>query len=338
MLSPDLERFFELSPDLCCVLAKGAIQDANAAWLATLGYASQELVEQRFIDLVHADDRATTEGELAKRVRASFSARCRRKDGTYRAVRWVSLASRDARAVYLIGRAEPTTISRAERLLSLGQVAVGVVHDLKNVLVHPLGLYAQRIERAIEANDPARAQEAIESLNITLREGLEAIDRVLQFSRPCVEPRRTQLDLDDVAWRASEIARAYARSLTPIREVHIAYEPGKANPIPADAFELLTAIVNVLFNAIDAVTDGGKVCVRTGNGDAHAWIEVIDDGPGMSEDVRARIFEPFFTTKPDGMGIGLAMVEACVDRHAGAMRLTTAPGTGTTFRIELPFN
>ena len=65
-------------------------------------------------------------------------------------------------------------------------------------------------------------------------------------------------------------------------------------------------------------------------------MEIHDDGPGMSDDVRARIFEPFFTTKTGGIGIGLAMVKACIEHHNGTISIDSKPGGGTLFRIELP--
>jgi signal transduction histidine kinase len=229
--------------------------------------------------------------------------------------------------------------NRSERLLSLGQIALGVVHDLKNVLLHPLGLQLQRIERALDAKEPEKARAAIAAMRNVLKDGLEAIDRMQQFTRPGAQPVRTRIDVENIVWRATEIARAYARTASAMRDIEITYQPSKAKKIDADGFELLAALVNVLFNAVDAVAErGGKVTVRTGllMSMRRVWFEIVDDGPGMTPEVRERIFEPFYTTKSDGIGLGLTMVKACVDDHAGTIAIESVPGTGTTFRIELP--
>lgn len=321
-------RFFELTPDVCCVMSlDGTIQAST----------SSDLVGHCFAALVHPDDREHVETELARPIRSSFRARWRSSDGSYRAVRWLSLVSPPDRRLYVIGRDEPATLSRSERLMSLGQMALGVVHDLKNVLVHPLGLQLQRIERAIEANALDRARLAIDAMRDIVHDGLEAIDRMLQFARPTDRPLLARADVEGITWRATEIARAYVRSSTQGNEIQIAYTPGKPKRILCNSFELLAALVNVIFNAIDAVAErGGRITVRTGSAAKRVWFDVSDDGPGMTPDVRTRLFEPFFTTKPNGSGIGLAMVKACIDRHGGTIAVDSTSDRGTTFRIELP--
>ncbi|HEY5950869.1 MAG TPA: PAS domain-containing sensor histidine kinase [Kofleriaceae bacterium] len=337
LLSGDLEAFLELCPDVCCVMGlDGTIQAANAAWFGLLGYAAPDLTGKRFVELVLEDDRERVDRELARQSRSLFAARIRCQDGSYRLLRWWSIATADKRRIYAIGRAEPSSLASSERLLSLGQIALGVVHDLKNVLVHPLGLHLQRMERALETHSTDKARASIKSMRGVLDDGVAAIDRMLQFTQPG-HGKRAKVDVENIAWRATEIARAYARSLPSKQEVELSYEQGKAKRIECDAFELLAALVNVMFNAIDAVADrGGKVIVRTGHAQKRMWIEIVDDGPGITDEIRERIFEPFFTTKVGGIGIGLAMVKKCIESHSGTISLTSSPGLGTTFRIELP--
>ena len=338
LLSGDLEAFFELSPDVCCVLAfDGTIQATNSAWLAVLGYGPLEVANKSFSDLVHDEDRARTEVEMVRHQRSAFGARVRSKDGSYRLLRWWSTANIETRRIYMIGRPEPLSLVSSQRLLSLGQMALGVVHDLKNVLVHPLGLQLQRIERALEGQAADKAQDAIHSMREVLSDGTEAIDRMLKFTQPNRAEQRARVDVENIVWRATEISRAYARSVAPDREIELAYEQGKAKRVDCDAFELLAALVNVMFNAIDAVRErGGKVTVRTGQAQKRVWMEIVDDGPGMTSDIRDRIFEPFFTTKTDGIGLGLAMVKACIESHQGTIAIDSAPDGGTRFRIDMP--
>ena len=103
---------------------------------------------------------------------------------------------------------------------------------------------------------------------------------------------------------------------------------------PAD---IVSAMVNLIVNAIEAMNGGGTIVLRTGASDNQGWVQVSDDGPGMAPGVESRIFEPFFTTKgDDGTGLGLAMVYACMQRHGGTVKVDTAPGKGTTFTLSFP--
>ena len=329
-LSADLERFFELTTDVCCVMTfNGVVQASNAAWLTVLGYSRQDIQGASLFDLLHPDERAQIEVALIKHPRSSFAGRCRGKDGTYRLLRWQSLSALEQRKVYAIARPETLDLSRSERLMSLGQIALGVVHDLKNVVVHPLGLHLHRIDRAIDADALDRARVASTAMRDALRDGTEAIDRLLRPQDHQTFVR--DVDLDAVAWKAIEIARAYAREH---QKVEFDWQPGTPPHIEADAFDLLTAIVNVMFNAVDALAErGGTVTVKTGGS---TFLTISDNGPGMTAEVRDRIFEPFFTTKSHGIGLGLSIVQACIVRHGGSIRVITAPGAGTTMRIELP--
>jgi signal transduction histidine kinase len=82
---------------------------------------------------------------------------------------------------------------------------------------------------------------------------------------------------------------------------------------------------------------GGTITVRTGGDHAASWIEVADDGPGMTPEIEHHVFDPFFTTKGDeGTGLGLAMVFACMQRHGGTVELVTAKGEGARFRLRFP--
>src|SRR5262249_61700185 len=103
---------------------------------------------------------------------------------------------------------------------------------------------------------------------------------------------------------------------------------------PADC---VTAIVNLIFNAVDALDGKGTITVVTGEADAGAWVEVRDNGPGIPPEIKDRILEPLFTTKGDrGTGLGVPIVYAFTQRHGGRLEIESEPGQGATFRMWFP--
>ena len=234
---------------------------------------------------------------------------------------------------YVQLRASREALAQGEKLRALGQMAAGISHDLKNIL-NPLSLQLEVLKRRI-ARDPASAAEVVKAISEVVRHGLDVVERLRAFSRQEAEPDSSELvDLDRVMATAIELCRPRLGDGSDIRVVA---ESGHPLAVVARTSELVTAVVNLLFNAVDALQGTpGVITVRTGNGDTGAWIEVQDDGPGMPAQLADRVFEPFFTTKPEGTGLGLAMVYAFAQRHRGTATLDTAPGRGTRVRIWFP--
>jgi signal transduction histidine kinase len=103
------------------------------------------------------------------------------------------------------------------------------------------------------------------------------------------------------------------------------------------AADCVTAIVNLVFNAVDALEGKGTIAVRTGASDDGAWVEVQDNGPGISEEMKNRILEPFFTTKGNlGTGLGVSTVYAFTQRHGGRLDIESEPGGGARFKMWFP--
>ncbi len=235
-------------------------------------------------------------------------------------------------------RASRDVLERTAKLRALGEMAAGISHDLKNIL-NPLSLHLQLAERSLKRGLPG-AEEAIVEMKQVLRRGVETLDRLREFSRQAPEPRKERVRLDALAHEAVELSRPrIASSAKPgARGIRLVEKLGGPPAIDARPAELVTALLNVISNAIDALAEGGTVTVSTGASDGGAWVRIQDDGPGIPEEHRARIFEPFFTTKgaKEGTGLGLAMVYAFVQRHGGKLTLDTEVGRGTTFTIWFP--
>jgi len=232
-------------------------------------------------------------------------------------------------------RHSEVALARSEKLRALGQMAAGITHDLKNLLA-PLWLHLQVLERALRSGQTTDCKSSVEEMRQILDRGIRTLERLREFSRQSSERRPEPVELNKVARDASDVARP--RMASGKRALcEIALSLGDPPDVLALSDEVVSAVVNLVINAIDAMPDGGHIELSTGEERGGAWIEVRDDGPGMPPEVEQRVFEPFFSTKgAEGTGLGLAMVYACVMRHQGAVQLRTAPGQGASFRLWFP--
>lgn len=232
-------------------------------------------------------------------------------------------------------RASQDVLSRTEKLRALGQMAAGVSHDLKNIL-NPLSLHLQVADRAILRGNTEEARESIVEMKQVVVRGVETLERLRAYSRQTKESKTELLDLDRLAREAAGIAKprmaATGHVLRIVEDLH-------APPsVMGASGEVVSALVNLVVNAIDAAgTTGKQITLRSGEEAGGSFVEVEDDGPGMPPEVEKRVFEPFFTTKgAEGTGLGLAMVYATVQRYGGNVTLDTALGRGTRFRLWFP--
>jgi len=226
-------------------------------------------------------------------------------------------------------------IIRTERLRALGEMAGGVAHDFNNVLAVVVGR-AQLLQQQVDMPDVCRQLEIIERV---AQDGAQTVRRIQEFSRM----RRTRpwqrVDLAEIVREVVEATRPRWSDQPQARGVTYAMRLD-LSPVPAvtgDPAELREGLLNLLFNALDAMPQGGSLTFSTGpDGDRVVCI-VQDTGVGMSEDVRQRCFEPFFTTKAEqGTGLGLSIVYGIVTRHGGEIEVWSRPGEGSRFTVRLP--
>ncbi|MCC7540020.1 MAG: hybrid sensor histidine kinase/response regulator [Deltaproteobacteria bacterium] len=228
-------------------------------------------------------------------------------------------------------RASEAALAQSMKLRALGQMAAGVAHDLKNIL-QPLVLNLHVAERALDRGKSESAKEAVSAAREVARRGIETVDRLREYGREDRVSPEERVDLDQMAREALTLARARMTSCGRVSHVHeeLTHPP----PVVGRANEIVSALVNLLVNSVDAIPSSGNITVRSGSDSDGVWVEIEDDGPGITPDVEKHIFEPFFTTKGEqGTGLGLPMVYACMERHGGRVSLKTAPGAGTTFRL-----
>jgi two-component system NtrC family sensor kinase len=225
-------------------------------------------------------------------------------------------------------------LRRAERLESLGVLAAGIAHEINN----PAGsilLAAEHAQRALRENGTgASAEEALETIVAEAKRCGRIVRNVLKFARE--EPsEKWPIDPNLLVRRAAERVAKRAEEEGVRFVVSFAFEPPA---VRANATDLEQALVNLLENALDAGSAGMCLELSTHVSPRGVRFVVRDDGPGMSEEVRARAFEPFFSTKSDrgGTGLGLSLVHGIVREHGGVLEFGSEPGQGTCVAIELP--
>ncbi|MBW4050105.1 MAG: response regulator [Proteobacteria bacterium] len=247
-------------------------------------------------------------------------------------------------------RQSQETVVQQERLRALGQMASGVAHDINNA-ISPIALYTESLlEREPALSERARAY--LTTIQTAIHDVARTVGRMREFYRPQEsQAALVRIDLDSLIRGVLELTQARWRDLPQERGAVIELRTELANP-PAVVMgaenEIRDALTNLIFNAADAMPEGGTLTLRTTaamrssrDGAAEAvevvCLEVSDSGIGMSEETRRRCLEPFFTTKGErGTGMGLAMVYGMAQRHGAELEIDSAPGTGTTVRIVFP--
>jgi signal transduction histidine kinase/DNA-binding response OmpR family regulator len=233
------------------------------------------------------------------------------------------------------------TMLQQERLRALGQMASGVAHDINNAL-SPVALYTHSLlER--EDNLSERARKYLTTIQRAVQGVAHTVARMREFYRPG-EPQRTPLpiDINDLIQQVLDLPRVRWRDEPEEHGIVISVQTELASELPSvmgNESEMRDALTNLIFNAVDAMPDGGVLTLRTRSlaGTGLVRVEVVDTGVGMDADTRSRCLEPFFTTKGErGTGLGLAMVYGAVQRHNGEIEIDSERGKGTTIRIILP--
>ncbi|MER3419317.1 MAG: hypothetical protein C4290_01780 [Chloroflexota bacterium] len=225
----------------------------------------------------------------------------------------------------------------AERLRALGEMASGVAHDFNNMLGVILGRTELLIGRLGPEERAARAD--LHVIRQAALDGAETVKRLQVFSGVARLPQQGVADVARVLRDAVELTRARWKDAARRRGVAIemVVEAGDCPPVAASPPELREVLVNMIFNAVDAMPHGGRITLRSWARDERVFISVSDTGVGMTETVRSKIFEPFFTTKgARGSGLGLSVSYGIISRLGGAISVDSAPYQGTTFTIELP--
>ncbi len=234
----------------------------------------------------------------------------------------------------LLGQKE--RLVQAERVAAWRELARRLAHELKNPLF-PLQLTVENLVRARQRN-PEQFEEVFRESSRTLLAEIsnlkDIIGRFSEFSKmpqPHLQPAQVNDVMRDVAQLFQAQLQAPGRAKI---SCELQLDPF-LEPAVADAELLHRAISNLVLNAMDAMSQGGVLTLRTRGEGGKVLIEVADTGSGLTPDECERIFTPYYTSKQHGTGLGLAIVQSVVSDHGGRIRVESQPGRGATFVIEL---
>lgn len=238
-------------------------------------------------------------------------------------------------------RASQQQLIQAERLSALGTMASGIAHDFNNALTLIIGF------GEILLRDAERGRLTEEDTIPSLKEVLAAargasttVRQLREFSKfGNTGEVHKSVNLNKVIEQAVSFTKPKweTQSFAEGRQISAKVDSADIPAILGDAAQLRDVIINLIFNAADAMAQGGMITLRTRAEPKAVIVEVSDTGAGMTEEVRRRCFEPFFSTKGNqGTGLGLAMVFSIVQRHSGTIDIASEPGKGTKFTLRLP--
>jgi signal transduction histidine kinase len=237
-------------------------------------------------------------------------------------------------------KATQQQVIQQERLSAIGQMASGIAHDFNNNLTPILGFSELLLENDRLLDNKAETRRCLEMLRTSAKDAASVVSRLREFYRPAeTDEEFPVVDLAKIVQQAVALTEPKWRRQTQAKGLTVdVVADAKASPFVAGQESALREVLtNLIFNAVDAMPEGGRVSIETAIEGDDAVIRVRDTGTGMTEIVRQRCLEPFFSTKGErGTGLGLSMVYGIIERHRGKLEIESTVGQGTTFIIRLP--
>ena len=342
----------------------GTMSAVNPAWTKVLGWSEQELLTNPYADIIDAEDVGATVAALQSMGRTGqptrFENRIRTAAGAWKPIGWTVSPEPDGANFIAVGRdltdykarerelvETQEALRQSQKMEAVGQLTGGIAHDFNNLLTGISGSL-ELLQRRLAEGRLGGLDRYIDAAQSGARRAASLTQRLLAFSRrQTLDPRPT--DLNRLVTGMEELIR---RTVGPTVVVE-AVRAGGLWLTRVDAPQLESALLNLCINGRDAMApNGGRLTVATAN----IWLDdraarecelppgqyvslcVTDTGTGMTPEVLARAFDPFFTTKPlgEGTGLGLSMIYGFVRQSGGQVRVTSAPGQGTTMCLYLP--
>ena len=326
--------------------ATGHFTQANQAMLKVLGYSKKELEGLRFLDIVDEADREYVahsyktrleEKNAPKNHSTKYDCWIKTKAGEKRHINIVEIRTSFVNGTFLsaIDFTEQEkikqTILQSEKLSSLGQLASGLAHELRN----PLAVISSCAQFCMD--NMSLTQPLNENLRMIYRSSQRAselINNLLEFARTSHIEWKL-VDINELVIRMWHMAELEA---TPFQISFLKQLEKRLPKIMGDADKLGQVFLNLFINSIQAISRNGKILVKTHFLPSKNMVDikVIDDGPGIPKDYRLKIFDPFFTTKDCGTGLGLSICHSIVQQHNGSITIDSDNEQGVTVSVKLP--
>lgn len=224
---------------------------------------------------------------------------------------------------------------QSERLSALCELATGAVHNFNNLLSGILGHTQMLLSKDIDAAICERLQ-IIEKLVL---DGSAVVRRVREFKGICTLTDFTTININDIV---NDVVRMTESKWSggpnyPGITLRIDTDSTDTPVIEGNASELREVFINILFNAVDAMPDGGELTIQTRTNEKDVFVCFFDTGKGMSKETKKRVFDPFFTTKGSkGMGLGMSIAHGIINRHNGQIIIDSKLGAGTAVTVRFP--
>lgn len=223
--------------------------------------------------------------------------------------------------------------AHADKMAALGELSFGVAHNVNNTLTGILG----RAQLILRTTDPEKIAAGIQLIVKSAEDGAQIIKRIQNFARQRPNREFEVLSVAELLRDVYEMTRPRWESRAETAAISLILHTDSAAHVMGDPVELREVLVNIIFNAIDAMPDGGEIRMSAQESSDAVILTIVDTGTGMPPEVKSRLFDPFFTTKGKaGTGMGLAVSFGIVRRHNGSIGVESEVGRGTTFRISLP--
>ncbi len=315
----------EKCPDVPFISLSGSLGEELAIETLKSG-ATDYVLKQRLSRLVPSVRRALLEAEeRVERKRAEEA-----------------LRQSNGRLVRALADLQETQqqIVQQERLRALGEMASGVAHDFNNALAKILGFNELLLTSPEKLSHPEVVKQYLQMTNTAAQDAANVVRRLREFYRKRRETEIFQpVNLNALVEQAASLTEPKWKSQMQAKGVTVSLQTDlhEAPQVAGHDADLREVMTNLIFNAVDAMPEGGKLTIRTRPQGEQVILEVGDTGTGMTEEVRRRCLEPFFSTKGErGTGLGLAIVYGIVQRHGGSIDIESEVGKGTTFVIRLP--
>lgn len=221
----------------------------------------------------------------------------------------------------------------AEKMAALGELSFGVAHNVNNTLTGILG----RAQLLLRTKDAEKINSGIETIIKSAEDGAHIIRRIQDFARRQPSRKFQAVSVAALMKDVCEMSRPRWEGRVDGPQIRLALVADCTASVLGDAVELREVLVNMIYNAIDAMPAGGEIRLSSQETNRGVVLTIADNGTGMTPEVKSRLFDPFFTTKgKGGTGMGMAVSFGIIRRHNGSIEVESEPGHGTTIHISLP--